>query len=102
MNMFNLNPDDYTEGKNPALSFLFHTLISEMSSEISSEVKDMRDKNTQAKAVRDSLSESQSNVYDDLFWVESEIDTKVEAERFILGFKIATLLHNETVLLINS
>lgn len=101
MNMVKLSPDDYTEGKNPALSFLFHTLISDMA-ETSSEVQALQDRNTLSKAFRDSLSEAQSNVYDDLFWVESEIDTKVEAERFILGFKIATLLHNETVLPINS
>lgn len=101
MNMFNLNPDDYTEGKNPALSFLFHTLISDMA-ETSSEVQALQDRNTLSQTFRDSLSESQINIYDDLFWAESKIDTKVEAERFILGFKIATLLHNETVLPINS
>lgn len=99
--MFKLDPDDFTEGKNPALSFLFHTLICDMA-ETSSEVQALQDRNTLSKAFRDSLTESQSNVYDDLFWAESEIDTKVEAERFILGFKIATLLHNETVLPINS
>lgn len=95
MNMFNLNPDDYTEGKNPALSFLFHTLINVMA-ETSSEVQALQDRNTLSKEFLTSLSESQSNVYDDLLWAEAEIDTKVEAERFILGFKIATLLHNET------
>ena len=101
MNMFNLNPDDYTEGKNPALSFLFHTLTTEMAN-TSSEVQALQDRNTLSKTFRDSLSESQINVYDDLYCAESEIYTKVEAERFILGFKIATLLHNETVLPINS
>lgn len=95
MNMFNLNPDDYTEGKNPALSFLFHTLISDMA-ETSSEVQALQDRNTLSQTFLTLLSESQSNVYDDLLWAEAEIDTKVEAERFILGFKIATLLHNET------
>ena len=95
MNMFNLNPDDYTEGKNPALSFLFHTLISDMA-ETSSEVQALQDRNTLSQTFLTLLSESQTSVYDDLLWAEAEIDTKVEAERFILGFKIATLLHNET------
>lgn len=101
MNMFNLNPDDYTEGKNPALSFLFHTLISDMA-ETSSEVQALQDRNTLSQTFLTLLSESQTSVYDDLLWAEAEIDTKVEAERFILGFKIATMLHNETVLPINS
>lgn len=101
MNMFNLNPDDYTEGKNPALSFLFHTLISDMA-ETSSEVQALQDRNTLSQTFLTLLSESQTSVYDDLLWAEAEIDTKVEAERFILGFKFATMLHNETVLPINS
>ena len=101
MNMFNLNPDDQTEGKNPALSFLFHTLISDMA-ETSSEVQALQDRNTLSQTFLTLLSESQTSVYDDLLWAEAEIDTKVEAERFILGFKFATMLHNETVLPINS
>lgn len=90
-----LNPNNYTEGKNPVLSTLFHSLINDEMGNNSDEVKAMMNENTAEKTFTDSLTSKQIDLYNSAYWESCSINTKVEAERFIFGFKFALMLVNE-------
>ena len=95
MNTSRFNSNEFTESSNPALSLLFHTILNELGNN-SDEVQKLIENNKLAKAFTDSLSDDQMDMYNDLYWEECMISTKIEAERFILGFKLASLICKET------
>lgn len=79
-----LDPNNYTEEKNPILSTLFHTFINDKLGNNSDEVKKMIATNSE-----------QLELYNNAYWESISINAKVEAERFILGFKFALMLIKE-------
>lgn len=95
MNLIKLDPNDFTESKNPVLSLLFHTILGDMGDN-STEVQTLIQENELSHAFTDSLSDEQQDLFNELYWEEACITTKIEAERFILGFKLATMLSRET------
>ena len=95
MNLSKFNSNDFTESRNPALSLLFHTILNELGNN-SDEVQKLIENNKLAKAFTDCLSDDQMDMYNNLYWEECMISTKIEAERFILGFKLASLICKET------
>lgn len=90
-----LDPNNYTEGKNPILSTLFHTVINDKLGNNSNEVKEMIAANSEQEKFTDTLSSEQLELYNNAYWEQCSIDAKIEAERFILGFKFALMLIKE-------
>lgn len=90
-----LDPNNYTEGKNPILSTLFHAVINDKLGNNSNEVKEMIAANSEQEKFTDTLSSEQLELYNNAYWERCLIDTKIEAERFILGFKFALMLIKE-------
>lgn len=90
-----LDPNKYTEENNPVLSALFQTLINDSLGNNSDEVKTMLENNVAGEKFTNSLTKEQLDLYNEAYWETCCIDSKREAERFILGFKFALMLFNE-------
>ncbi len=90
-----LDPNNYTEEKNPILSTLYHTFINDKLGDNSDEVKKMIATNSEQEKFTDTLSSEQLELYNNAYWESISINAKVEAERFILGFKFALMLIKE-------
>ena len=88
-----LDPNNYTEEKNPILSTLFHTFINDKLGDNSDEVKKMIATNSEQEKFTDTLSSEE--LYNNAYWESISVNAKVEAERFILGFKFALMLIKE-------
>lgn len=90
-----LDPNNYTEEKNPILSTLFHAFINDMLGDNSDEVKKMIATNSEQEKFTDTLSSEQLELYNNAYWENISVNAKIEAERFILGFKFALMLIKE-------
>lgn len=90
-----LDPNKYTEGNNPILSALFHTLINDRLGDNSAEVKEMLENNAAEEKFTNSLTKEQLDLYNEAYWEKCYIDSKREAERFIFGFRFALMLVKE-------
>lgn len=90
-----LDPNEYTEEKNPILSALFHTLINDQLGNNSDEVQALIESNSEQEKFTDTLSSEQLELYNNAYEESCSVNTKIEAERFIFGFKFALMLFNE-------
>lgn len=90
-----LDPNKYTEETNPILSTLFRTLINDRLGNNSAEVQEMLKNNAAEEKFTNSLTKEQLDLYNEAYWEKCCIDSKREAERFILGFRFASMLFKE-------
>lgn len=90
-----LDPNEYTEETNPILSTLFRTLINDRLGNNSAEVQEMLKNNAAEEKFTNSLTKEQLDLYNEAYWEKCCIDSKREAERFILGFRFASMLFKE-------
>lgn len=90
------DPNNYTESKNPILAELALILFNGTDLGNNSDaVCAIQDKNTISDRFYRSLNDKQSDLYDEMFDSWSEEHSIVERERFILGFKLASMLFKE-------
>jgi hypothetical protein len=89
------DPNNFTEEKNPILSYLFHILLNDDLGNNSDEVQALMNESTAEKKFTDTLTEKQLDLYNETYYNSCSISSKVEAERFICGFKLALILLNE-------
>lgn len=90
-----LNPNNYTEGRNPTLSALFHTFINDKLGNNSDEVNALLVESSEQEKFTDTLSSEQLELYNNAYLESCSVNSKVEAERFIFGFKFALMLVKE-------
>ena len=90
-----LDPNEYTERNNPVLSALFHTFLNDELGNNSDEVQTLMNENIAQDKFLKSLTPQQMDLYDEMYWENSSITSKIETERFIFGFKLALMLFNE-------
>lgn len=91
-----LDPNEYIEENNPVLSALFHILINEELGNNSNEVNKMVDNKAAEEKFTNSLTKEQLDLYNEMYWEKCCIDSKIETERFIFGFKFAFMLFKES------
>lgn len=90
-----LDPNNYTEEKNPILSALFHTLVTDSLGNNSDEVKALMEEYKAESKFTETLTSKQLDLYNEAFFESCSINTKIEAERFIFGFRFALMLLKE-------
>lgn len=89
------DPNNYTESKNPILSSLFHMLVNDTLGNNSEDVQAMHNGKTENEKFTETLTAKQLELYDEAYWESCLINSTIEAERFILGFKFASMLFKE-------